>query len=121
MNDYEINDVRTKKDFQSYTFSNYKKSEVKKQLLNDMFKGKIENSCYWTTELICAGHFMELWELILFYACKHIHLGNPMLPAYINLRFQHFKEIVSLTCQAFYLVLSGSSLKFSFSNVAVTP
>ncbi len=96
MNEYEINDVRSKKDFQSYTFSNYKKSEVKKQLLNDMFKGKIENSCYWTTELICAGHFMELWELILFYACKHIHLGNPMLPAYINLRFQHFKEIVGL-------------------------
>ena len=61
-----------------------------------MFKGKIENSCYWTTELICAGHFMELWELILYYACKHIHLGNPMFPAYINLRFQHFKEIVSL-------------------------
>ena len=24
MNEYEINDIRTKKDFQSYTFSNYK-------------------------------------------------------------------------------------------------
>ena len=36
MNEYDINDIRTIKQFSKETFSKYKKSEVKKAFLNDL-------------------------------------------------------------------------------------
>ena len=80
MTDCEINDSRDKKEFRQITLSGYKKSEVKKSLLNSLKNKKIENSCYWCVELICAGHIIDVWEIILFYMSNIIHLGNPKLP-----------------------------------------
>ncbi len=94
MSDIEINDVRSEKDFKSITFSGYQKTRVKKELIVSMSAGKIENTCYWGAEMICAGHFAELWEIIVLYVSKHIHLGSPRLPTYISMRMDNFKEIL---------------------------
>lgn len=85
-----IHDIRT--DFKVLTFSKYKRTDVKSEWLSSMVKGKLEPCCYWTTELICSGLFVDLWELILFFYAKHIHVGNPKLPIYIDMRFQYFKN-----------------------------
>jgi hypothetical protein len=94
MNDFEINDKRIQKDFASISFSGYKKLDVKKQLIKSILDGRIEQSNYWAAELICSGHFSELWEIILKISSKNIHHGNPKLPIYIEMRINNFKVIV---------------------------
>ena len=94
MDNIQIVDIRNSGDFKTISFSCYKKTEVKKQLLVNLFNGKIEPACYWCAELVCAGHFMDIWEIFLLYLGKHIHIGNPKLPIYLEKRFAVFRNIM---------------------------
>ena len=102
-----INDIR--EDFKCITFSKYKKTQVKTELIESLIKGKIEQSCYWTAELICSGHFIDIWETILTYYGKYIHLANPKLAVYLNNRYTIFRNITNQSIFVNILQLRNNS------------
>lgn len=93
MDPNSISDIRD--NFRNVTFSGYQKSKVKKELINCIYNNKIESSCYWSVELICAGHFSDLWDIIVHYMSKYIHISNPKLPIYLKMRLESFITIIN--------------------------
>ena len=91
----EINDKRSLAEFRGLSFSNFQKSKVRVELLTSLVNNKIEPACYWVAELVCAGHFLDVWEILILFVSRYIHLGNPKLPIYIAMRFNNFKDIMA--------------------------
>lgn len=95
MSNTDINDIRSQPQFKGFSFSKFKCTDVRKQFILNMQKGKLEPACYWCAELICSGHYMEVWETLLHYAGKYIHLGNPKIIIYLEMRYEIFRNIMS--------------------------
>ena len=92
--EWMINDVRDISEFKTTSFSGYKRTDVKKEMFQSLYKSKIENACYWCAELICSAHFMDVWDIILMFYGKHVHLANPKIAIYLDKRFQVFRNIM---------------------------
>ena len=92
--DCEINDMRNEKEFKGITFSGFKKTDVQKEFIKAVLDSKIEPALFWSCELICSGHFKDLWNLIIFIFTKNIHIGNPKLAVYLDRRLCSFVDII---------------------------
>lgn len=90
-----IQDKRTIKDFKNNTFSKFKLSIIKNKLTKSIVNGDVDSSLHLSGELICSGHYIELWEIIILATTCYIHIGNPKLPFYIDSRFQVFRNIIN--------------------------
>ena len=94
MNTTEITDLRPITDFKGTTFSNYKQTDVKRELINCLINSNIEPSCYWGAEMVCSGHFSELWDILILFYSKYVHISNPKMSIYMEMRIEQFKGIL---------------------------
>lgn len=87
-----FDDTRTGSDFKGITYSGFKCTIVVQRLADAMMNEKLENACYWCAELMCSGHYMELWETLIQFYCKYIHISNPKLSIYMATKINRFRE-----------------------------
>lgn len=80
---YKINDNRLLDNFKTKTFSGFKKNDVLNIIFKSIENKKLENACHWTTECIISGYTLQLWDKIINFSSKIIHINNPCLPHYI--------------------------------------
>jgi hypothetical protein len=90
----EISDIRTEKDFRGISFSGYKLTEVKANLVKCLKENKIEDACYWSAEMVCSAHYLELWDAVIGYYAKYIHIANPKMANYLEQRIRLFVDII---------------------------
>jgi hypothetical protein len=90
----EINDIRTERDFKGISFSGYKLTEVKANLVKCLKENKIEEACYWSAEMVCSAHYIELWDAVIWYYAKHVHIANPKMANYLEQRIRLFVDII---------------------------
>jgi len=110
---YFINDDRPSDSFRKKTFSGFKKNDIINAVLKSIEAKKVENACFWTTECILSGYSLTLWEKLVNFSGKIIHINNPNLPHYLyrkNLVFNNQINRLNTTSKDKYLFLRNSQM-----------
>lgn len=91
---YPIYDIRPLIHFRSATFSGYKKTNVRIEWVDAMLQGKVENACHWCAEMICAGQFVDMWDLLFWFVGKYLSVKQTLVIVYMERRLSIFRAIV---------------------------
>ena len=124
MNDkYKIIDERLNEDFKLKTFSGFQKKDVQSALFKAIDQGKIENALYWCTECILSGYTMKIWDKLLNYSFKIIHINNPRLPIFLykknNILFNQIKRL-NIKNNDCLIVRNSQMVRNLFADIIVT-
>ena len=90
---YIIIDNRTSEHFKIETFSGFKKKDIMNALFTSIETNKLENACYWVTECIISGYIFDLFEKIIYFSSKIIHINNPTLPSFLLKKYMYLLSI----------------------------
>jgi len=91
---YIIEDARPLGEFKDKTFSGFKKRDVINALFKSIETGKIENACYWITECIISGYIVDIYEKLIQFSSKIIHINSPNLPEFLWRRYSTFHKSI---------------------------
>ena len=108
-----INDNRPSISFKTKTFSGFKKNDIINAVLKNIESKKVENACHWTCECIVSGYSLILWEKLINFGSKIVHINNPKLPYYLyrkNLVFMNQINRLNTKSKDKYLYLRNSQM-----------
>ena len=89
MNDFNIYNQKNNNNQLSY--SNYKKSDVKKRFNNCLKNKELDNALHWAVELDMSGEQEYIWNQIIYYYCDYINIFNSSFIIFYYKRYQSFK------------------------------
>ena len=92
---YQIIDTRSVDAFKKKTFSGFKKNDIINAVFKSIESKKVENACHWATECILSGYALILWEKLINFSTKIIHINNPKLPSYLLRKNKVFMNQIS--------------------------
>ena len=114
-----IYDTRCAKEFRGMSFSGFKLGQVVKKLQQAFADRSIESACFWTAELVCAGHFVKLWETIAIATASRHATASPRVPILASAHFDAFKRIVQSGYEGQELELRNTpSIRSIFAEIA---
>tara|TARA_B100000686_G_C16758182_1_gene956948 strand:- start:962 stop:2062 length:1101 start_codon:yes stop_codon:yes gene_type:complete len=110
---YLFTDIRSIDSFQKKTFSGFKKNDIINAVLKAIESRKVENACHWTTECIISGYSFILWEKLINFSTKIIHINNPKLPSYLHRKnsvLMNQINVLNSTSKDRYILLRNSQM-----------
>jgi len=124
MNDkYKILDERLNEDFKKKSFSGFQKKDIISALFKSIDQGKIENALYWCTECIISGYIMKIWEKLLNYSFKIIHINNPRFSIFLykknNILFNQIKRL-DIKNKDLLVLRNSQMIRNLFTDIIVT-
>ena len=89
-NVYQIKDERV---FDKNSFSQYPKNAVFHELNKSLLQSNYETTCHWVAEIDCSEWQELLWEKLIIFSGKYIHIHNPFFPIFLMMRYKQYLEL----------------------------
>ena len=121
---YQIIDSRIPVDMKTKTFSGFKKTDVIQAVFKSIEMKKIEQACHWATECIVSGHTLVLWDKLVVFSSKVVHINNPRLPQYMlmknNILMNQVRRLDNKSKDSILLLRNSQMIRNLFFDVIST-
>lgn len=88
----EVTDDRPAKAFTTTTYSGYKTTQVKAELSRCLGDALLEESLYWSAELVCSGKSLAVWDALMSVSAMSVFRGCPGAVLFVARQAAHFKD-----------------------------
>lgn len=100
--------VDTQEYFEIKTFTGYKKTSAFIELHKAILNSRIEELCFWISEIHISGYTEMLWDKIIIFSSKLININNPHLSKYLHQEYLQYLELTKLCKSKNYIELRNS-------------